>query len=414
MRLTTFYILSLSWLGAVAQPVAQHGVLDLRQVNLKTEKVALNGEWHFVKNKLVPPQQITYKPDEFRYFPKIWNENQATGQGYATYAVQVVVNEEPRELALEIPQWYSSYSLWINGQLIARNGEVGTTKAETVPQWKPQTVSFSIPHDTLKIVLQIANFHHFKGGAKDPLYLGSSELLQQQRAMATASNMVEVAVLGVLALAFLLVYLFSGRKKVIMYFALLCLTWAVRGGFSDLYLVVALFPDFDWNTLVRIEYLTLFFTMIWAILFLARIFPKEDNKIVKYALVGSNSLFAGFTLVTQPVVFTQWLPVYLSFCGVLLVYGALIVLRAWVNERIGATFLTVSILLGVMIFSYDVLSYEGFFVHNPIVFSVGYILIFSIMSIVLLLHLNIIKSRPRSSSVLTYEELYKNNDLLAK
>lgn len=398
----------------LAQPVVEHGLMDANQVNFKNERVALSGEWHFMPGQLVAPEAVTFKPNEFRYFPKIWNESQGTGIGYATYAIRVIVTPEPKELALEIPQLYSSYALWINGKRIAANGQVGTTQAATQPQWLPQTVTFSSTTDTLKVVLQIANFTHAKGGCKDPIYLGGAQVLQQRRSTAVISNLVEATVLGLLSISFIIVYFSTQRKKVIIYFALLCLTWAVRSVFSNLYVFIALFPHFNWTAMVRIEYLTLFLTLIWAILFLGRIFTKEDNKIIKYLLVGFNCIFIIFTLVVTPWLFTRWLSVYLAFSGLLLAYGTLMVLRAWINERVGATFLTLTIMLGVLIFSYDVLTYEGIFEYHPVVFSVGYILIFSMLSLVLLLNLNIIKSKPRSSSVLTYEELYKNNDFLSR
>ena len=91
-----------------------------------------------------------------------------------------------------------------------------------------------------------------------------------------------------------------------------------------------------------------------------------------------------------------------------------LVLKALINERLGANFLTISVLLGVGIFGYDVFAYEGFFTYNPIVFSAGYIIIFTLMAVVLLLHLNIIKSKAKASGGLTFDDLYKDDDRLTK
>ena len=56
------------------------------------------------------------------------------------------------------------------------------------------------------------------------------------------------------------------------------------------------------------------------------------------------------------------------------------------------------------------LPYEGVFGYNPLIFSAGYITIFSLMGIVLLVHLHVIKSSRKSISKLTYKDLYKNSD----
>ncbi len=331
------------------------------------------------------------------------------GSGYSTYALSVRVPADVRSLALEIPQIYSSYSLWVNKRLMAVNGRVGKSQEETVPQWMHQTVSFENPGDTLTLVLQIANFHHHLGGSKDPIYLGSSELLQSYRSMAVASNLIESGILALIAVGFLIIYLWMEKKRVIMYFALLCLTWSVRVGFSNLYVFISFLPDFNWHLMIWIEYTTLFLTMIWAILFLSRLFSKEENKIIRYLLVGSNCFFIAFTTLSSPVSFTRWIPVYLTSCGILLVYGTVTVLRAWINQRKGATYLTISILLGLLVFGYDVFAYEGLFSYNPIIFSAGYVAIFSLMCVVLLLHLNIIKTKRPSISILTYKDLYKDS-----
>ena len=392
-----------------AQPTLQQGFLDTRNFDFKSDKLALSGEWLFFDGQLVSPDDALSSPSTVAYLPQLWNESKSSGQGYATYLLQVIVSAQSEALALELPQFYSSYQLWVNGKLLAANGKVGKTRTETTPQWLPQTVSLAIPSDTLNIVIQVANFHHYKGGLKDPIYLGSNELLQHQRSLAVVSNLTESILLGFIGLIFLTLYLITAKKKIIIYFALLCLTWSIRVVFSNLYTFISFFPDFDWDLLVKIEYLTLFLTMIWAILFLGRVFSKEDNKIIKYLLVGSNVAFIMYSLLTDPISFTRWLPVYLSVCGLLLVYATVLVLRALINERLGAGFLTFSILLGIGIFSYDVFAYEGFFDFHPVVFGICYILIFLLMAVVLLMHLRIIKSKIKPSSRLTFNDLYKDN-----
>ncbi len=311
--LIDFSCLVISFSQAV--PKAEGGFLDLRSVDLNNTRVALRGDWYYFGNQLVSPIDIDASGKTFGYFPKIWNENAnaESGSGFATYANTMCLPKGTSSLALEIPQLYSSYSLYSNDNLVAVNGRVGATKDSTSPQWMPQTVSFENTSDTVKLVLQIANFHHHNGGAKDPLYLGSSAILQQKRSMAVTANLVESIALTVIAVTFLGIYFFWSRKKVIMYFALLCLTWAVRVGFSNLYVFISYWPDFDWATMVRIEYMTLFFTMIWGILFIGRVFPKERNTIVTYLLVVSNCVFLGYTIFATPVAFTHWLTVYLVF-----------------------------------------------------------------------------------------------------
>ncbi len=403
--------------GIAAPPKAKKGLLDIHTLDLSRNRVPLSGAWAFFDNQLVTPTQA-FDQSHPRYieFPQTWNKVRPSGSGtgYATYALKVLASPDEKSLAMEFPQIYSSYTLWVNEKIVAQNGRVGTTVSEVVPQWMPQTVSFSNPGDTMRIALQIANFQHHTGGSKDPIYLASSELLQLQRSTSVTATIVESIVLTLLGVGFLLTYLFTEKKAVILYFALLCFTWALRAGFSNMYVFISFMPDFDWNTMIRIEYITLFLTMTWAIMFLSLVFPKEQSRIVKALLAGVNVLFIVYASLSTPLSFTKWLPVYLGTSAALLVFGGYVILRAWVNQRIGSTYLAFSIFLALVVFSYDVFSYKGYFDYNPLLFSICYIIIFSLMSVVLLLHLNIIKSKDKAVAMLTYKDLYKNNDITIK
>jgi hypothetical protein len=195
----------------------------------------------------------------------------------------------------------------------------------------------------------------------------------------------------------------------IIYFSLLCMTWAVRSAFSNDYIFISFFPEFSWIAMVRIEYITLYLTMIWAILFLSRLFVNEGSQIIKYVLVTVNVIFVVFTMLNEPLYFTKLLAVYLVTSGLLLLYATIIVVRALINERIGSSLLTVTVLIAVAIFAYDIVTFEGWFSYNSIVFSTGYLIIFSVMAAALLLNLNIIKSAPQSPNILTYKDLYGDN-----
>jgi hypothetical protein len=139
---------------------------------------SLSGNWSVIHNKLVPPQEIENANLTPAYFPAIWNDHRPDGRGigYATYALDVLIPDSLGVLALEIPSLNTSYNIWVNGALVASAGTVGIEKEKTTPQWVHKTVSFTSTSDTLKIVLQLANFHHHKGGGgRDPIYLGTED-----------------------------------------------------------------------------------------------------------------------------------------------------------------------------------------------------------------------------------------------
>jgi hypothetical protein len=91
----------------------------------------------------------------------------------------------------------------------------------------------------------------------------------------------------------------------------------------------------------------------------------------------------------------------------LLLYIGFTVIRAWVNERVGSGLLTLSIILGLNIFAYDIFVYEGFSSYDPVIFSIGYIAIFMLMAWALAMQLNLIKSKTSQNTSLSYDDLYK-------
>lgn len=389
------------YLCAQKVPLAERGVLDLRTWNFNEQKVALTGYWNYFENELV--NDSIQKTGSLSQFPQLWSE----GVQYATYQLNILFPPTSQNLSLEIPQLYSGYQLFVNGKPLAANGKPGTSRETTIPQWLPQTVSFEHSDDTVSILLHVANFYHNKGGVKEPIYLGSSAMLQQHRSIVINSNQAEAIILMLLGFTFFAIYsIREERKKITFYYSLLCFSWAIRSVFSNYYLFTTYFPDFSWSIMVKIEYITLYSTMIWSILFLSRLFPGESNNIVKYILVGLNCLFIVVTAVFPPIVFTQWLTVYLAVAGVLIFFACIIVIRALIHERSGVWFLVTCLFLGIVLFSYDIFVYEGFFaLPNPIFFSIGYLSIFAILGITLLYHLKIFKG-DGASGTLTYEDLY--------
>jgi hypothetical protein len=396
---------------------ARQGLLDLTEWDFFERGPAnLTGEWEFYMSELVAPSEFssqTRPPKDYVDFPTTWNEHSKAprpGDGYATYRLKAVVNA-PRTLALELPHFYSNYSLWINSKLIASNGTVGTTEKNSVPQWLPQTVPFRVDTDTLDIVIQASNFHHAKGGVREPILLGDTQELIFKREVAVISNLVLFGCLILIALSLIFIFLFSKKETSLLYGAALCLTWGLRSVFSNRYIANSYFPDFPWELCVKIEYITLYLMMIWAILFLSSIFKNEVNVAFKYLFCVFNSIFIGLTLFFNASLYTQFLPVYLSFCVVLLVYIIYILIRALVYEREGVWFMIGCLFLGVILFSYDIFSYQVLATLNPIIINLGYLTMFILMATCLLYQLGFMKKSAHAGNMLTYEDLYGTREV---
>ncbi len=389
-----------------AQTAEKVETLDARQWDF-TNRLPLKGNWSFMENKLVSPEDMNPRDFNTMTFPSLWNDYRADGKGMgcATYALNVLLPDTITRLALEIPQLYSSYNVWVDGQKIISAGVTGCEKDNTEPRWVYQMVSFKAKSDTLRIILQLANFHHHKGGAKNPIYLGADHSIRSHFNWSIGSNAVEAFILFAEGIFFLIFYK-RNQKHVILYFALICVTWSIRSVFSNIYPVALIFPEFSWTWLVKLEYITLYLTVIWAALFFMTLFKETSNKIFIYLPIVLNVFFVLFTLLTPAAIFTRWVSLYLIVAVIVILYGVVLIVRALINDEQGSWFLMISIWVGVLIFGYDIAAYQSSFPYNIVLLNIGYVTIFILTTIALLFHLGIFKSKVVENSVLTINDLY--------
>jgi hypothetical protein len=375
-----------------------------------SKRFALRGSWTFFENRLIAPEEVLHqKFPSHVLFPSLWNDHNIDrkGLGFATYGLSVIVPDSLKRLSFEIPQLYSSYKLWVNGDLVASAGTTGTTKEAVVPQWIYQKVEFDNDEDTLRIVLHIANFSHYKGGAKDPIYLGTPDVISSHFNWAVGSSVSGAFILLVAGLMFLIIYR-QKKRPVILYFSLLCMTWACRSLFSNLYPLVLVLPEMNWDFLVKIEYLTLFLTAIWASLFFNYLFKDISNFIFTYLPVTLNVFFIVFAVLTPPLIFTQWLSLYLGLEVLVILFCASLIIRSLIMDREGSWFLIASLTVGILVFAYDLAAYQSSFPYNVVFLNIGYVTMFILTALALLFHVNMLKSKNVKKEYLTYDDLFKS------
>jgi hypothetical protein len=146
--------------------------------------------------------------------------------------------------------------------------------------------------------------------------------------------------------------------------------------------------------------------MIWAMLFIGSLFRNEVNTVFQYLFCICNGMFAVITIFFNAIIYTRFLPVYLSFAAVLLIYTIYVLIRAIVYERDSVWLMVSCLFLAVILFSYDLISYERLASYNPIIISTGYLTIFILMALSLLYKLGLLKRSASKRNVLTYEDLY--------
>jgi len=320
-------------------PVAKKGVLDLREISDPSSfKMRINGEWEFYWNKMLFPadfQKGGIKPDYYGKVPSIWTDYPQDSVktekfGYATYRLTILLPRNYKEsLAIELPVINSSYTIYVDGKNMAETGSPGKSEAETKPEYRRIFFKFNPQSDTITISLNVANFHHRRGGFWLPARLGTFSEIQRSTASSWAASWSLISILLGFSLFFLFFTLIAPRDKILGFFSLATLGLAFMPLFTSHIVILDLF-NMSWIWVVRFEYLGIYLLAIGWTWFALIQYPSGFIRVLTYCISGfftitsiltmflPAKIFSYFSLMIYPVVALVALYlIYKSFLGIL-------------------------------------------------------------------------------------------------
>lgn len=304
--------------GSIAESYskAEAGVIDLTQMQYEDEIAALNGQWEFYWNRLLSPDEIESSiATGYIHVPGSWNkyilnENSYAGDGYATYRLKFITKDADR-LALKIPRLRTAYKLWVNGEMIASAGIVGTARDTMVPQYLPQVSFFEAQRGENEILIQVSNFHHRIGGILESIDIGSENQIFGLKFKRIAVEFIIFGSLIFIGIYHLALFFFRRKKdRFSWYFGLFCILIGIRVMFVGECLFTYLFPEFSWEIGHKILTLTYIIGAYLILMFFASSFPKYFNGLI----IGSSQIiavvFALLILITCARIFTYVSVIY--------------------------------------------------------------------------------------------------------
>ena len=363
----------------VGYPKAVKGVQDLSGWDFdRSGIVQLDGQWEFYWKRLLSPEDFRAgeQPERTGYItlPQVWDDYEAAGeilpvQGYATYRLLVKVNKLPGAKALRINKVLSAYRLWINGQLVASSGTVGTGPDREIPRLSLALPRFASDQETLEIVLQVSNHTYRNGGIMSSIHFGPakqiSDIQDRQSAIIIA---IASALLTMVGFNFIF-YMMRQSDPSSLYLGLFSLCWLLNNLFSSPsgWLVTHLFPDIPWPVLFQIGISAYYLAMPIFIMFLHSLYPRECSRYVLriYQWVGLVFVLSVYFLPLRITI--EAVLVYDLFALVLLVYSLYLLLMAIRRKREVA----LAILAGYVVL---MLSGANDMLHDSRIISTAYLL----------------------------------------
>lgn len=300
---------------------SEKGILDLTQVHVSKQPVKLNGEWEFYWHELLSPEDIQMRSemdgnrDRWISIPNSWlgyrlDGQQLDGTGFATYRLVIQLSEQDRNerLALRLPTIFHAYKLWVNGELLAEVGEVGQDKSSVTPQLATKLVFFQPENDTVELVMQVANFHHKRGGITKYIELGGSDVLTVRTNLKIAAEMFITASLLVIGMYHLLLFVLRRKDRAPLYFGLFTLMFGIRSLLVGEHMITQLFPAFPWGLQFKIEYLILCSGAYIITMYFDCIFPNYVSRWFHLFTRIVTSVFSIVVVVTPAIIYTKMLP----------------------------------------------------------------------------------------------------------
>lgn len=353
------------------------GVVNVKD-NVNPTK--LDGFWEYYPDKIVSPENLNELKPEYRYFPGTWDDP----EGYATYRLILIIDKK-KNWALKTPPVYGAFECFLNGKLIARNGKVGIKKELNSPSWQQVTkpIEKTILKDTNELVLHISNFRHSRGGPIDSIIIGDQDELLKEKKLIDSFDSFLAGALIMGGLFFLGLFLYGRQQRNIFYFSVFCITFSLYLISSGNYILVGHYPNIPWWFAVRIEYISLYTSIIFLTKFIQHTYPDETPIFIIKPYIYVTLLCMGLVAFTTPFIFTSVHVYFLYITFLLILLAIYINILAVVRKRTGSIYSLISVSFLVSVLLLRALNVLEVFTASVYVVPLGYMVFFFFNSLTL-------------------------------
>ncbi len=381
------------------KPVVKDGVLDLSQWDLeKNGSVNLDGNWEFYWSNLYAPDTFISKfppvPDGYCAVPGTWNKQanpnkNYPGIGFATYRLRIITNGKNQLIGLKIPDMSSSYRMYVNSNLLSENGVVSSDPELSKPKNLPLIKVFQNNSKECEIVVHVSNNFHANGGIWSRITMGTLDAIMKTHNNNYMYSLFLCGICFILFVYHLWIYLLRRKELTALAFGLFCLFILLRTIVTDERILFVLFPNFNMNLGLRIEYFTFIACAATGAAFYRFLTPKEFSiQILRLIIAIScieiliiflapTSFYSSITYIFQILLLSKG-----SYC--MYINGMSIK-----NKRQGSIPFFISSLILILCSINDIL-YANIIIQSTYIIAYGFL--FFIISQAYLLSFNITKA----------------------
>ncbi|EKT86133.1 sensor histidine kinase [Leptospira santarosai] len=316
-------------------PIAEKGIIDLRNFDLDKNFASLDGNWEFHwkelahGNRPMIPKPLSYFP-----VPGIWRDYDPifTPEGYATYRLRVLCDYKYTDLKIRIPRLPGVYEVYFDDHKVYSNGIAGTGPSNTTFLAHPLTTNIAVPSEDFHITVVVSTFkgNYLKGGIRKPFRIGTGEAIDLEEKREEWREMALIVVIFSFGI-YHVVFFFSHRKDSIpLYFASFCFLVSGYSFITSEIQFMAL-PNLSLDLRLRIKFFCEIAFFPTSFLMLRRMFPPQFNrKWIEIAIGTSTIFFLGiFTFNERNIVrFYSWFMYFPPIYALILIIGTATTFKA--------------------------------------------------------------------------------------
>lgn len=374
--LVTLLLLLFYYLHAMDEKVyIEQGKLDLSTTDFASKGVIpLNGEWEFYWNELLTPSDFNHtsqKHFNYQSVPGNWLQdkdgNTYANRGYATYRIVITNIQKYKYFGIKKGNIRNSSKIFVNGDLILKDGEPTKKIKESIPGNDSEVVYFELNDAEAEIIIQVTNYEYLVGGIAKPIILGKQKDLMLDQYQSILFEFAMIVIVVIIGLFYLFLFLVSKdyRKKepVTLPLALSCLFFGVMNSIYSERILTILFPELPLNLIFRFGHLMNGLSVIMVVIVVNKVKQEYLSKRIRNSLIIFFSTFMVFVLVLP-------LELYLKTLTFYMVSAILIFFLLWLrifimyfknkentNETIEHAMLIVSV-FSIFLFWFDMILYS--------------------------------------------------------
>lgn len=227
--------------------MASAGVLELSPDDLE-HNIPLTGEWDYFSDVFLEPSDVSKMPERVT-FPHFW---QTTGIG--TYRLKIKGLNPKEVYSLYIHDMVSAYKLFVDDQLLAQSGVIGSSLETEVIDWKTLVADFSSESDEVVITIQLSNHHYFPSGLWREVQIGKHDNIVNKRERNIMGQMLMFGGILMIGVYNFSLFVLNRKERSALYFSLFNFAVAFKILFSGERIINLLINDPDWIILTKIQF----------------------------------------------------------------------------------------------------------------------------------------------------------------